>query len=183
MEMTFTLLVRQAQQGDCLAERHLYQAAYDRLRTIARGLLRHERDGHTLQATALVAEAFVQKLRRMQLTVKDREHFYSLVAMAMKQVLVDHARRKKSRKRVAPADLALILGHPDWRPELQFALKQSMDRLESLDPKAHSVLVLRFVDGVSVTEIARAQGRPEWRVKADCQFGLSWLTAQLASAR
>src|SRR4051794_16445226 len=109
MEATLTLLLSRAQQGDRLAENLAARLVVDKLRTMARALLGRERHGHTLQATALVSEVFIQKLRRLDAPIQNREHFYSMAAYAMRQVLIDHARARSARKRMPPDAVADLL--------------------------------------------------------------------------
>jgi len=178
MDLSVTVLVRQAQAGDLMAEDLLYQKVYDKMRGIARAMLGRERAGHSLEATALVAEAFLQKLRKLRIRVESRDHFYSLTAMAMKQVLMDHARRKAAQKRQSAGEMAMLL--VQRRPEMELAISRALKQLDQLDHFAHEAVCLRYINGFGMREIAGRMGRAEWRVRLDCQFGLKWLGAQLA---
>ena len=132
---------------------------YDELRSIAQGRMAGERSGHTLQATALVHEAYLRLVGDQRMDWRDRKHFYGAAAEAMRRVLVDHARRAKSLKRggdrervtLGAAEEAAVLS-----PDEVLLLDDALGRLEAEDPRAAAVARLRFLSGLSVEETAAA---------------------------
>ena len=186
MDSSLTLLLNLAQQGDRTAESRALNAVYDRLRTMARSLLSRERRGHTLQATTLVSEVFLQKLRKLSAPITSREHYYSLAAYAMRQVLVDHARRGgAARRRVTTASVAdlLISLESPVAVEDQLGAQDAFAALASLDARAAECIRCRFIDGLTVQQTAELTRRPAWKVRADCDFGLSWMADRLGGSR
>lgn len=166
-----TRLLREVRNGDDSALERVMAIVYDDLRTIARRQLRREFQSRTLEPTALVHEAFLKMVRGASLDVADRAHLFSLAAHAMRQVLVDHARRRSAAKRkdafkqVTLSDVGASVG---LDPEELIALD---DALERLDPRQRRIVECRFFAGMEDTEIAAALGvtdrtvRREW-VKA-----------------
>lgn len=173
-------LLEQAQRGDRVAHDAVYGIAFRRLRSIASKLLCGERRGHTLQPTALVNEIFL-KLHRFELQVLDEEHFFRISARAMRQVLIDHARTKKPVERITPDGISQLLtpGVGDESTEAHLAVKLAFEKLRSLDPTVASTVWGRCVEGLTVPEMSTMQGRAQWRVRADYDFGLRWLEGRL----
>ncbi len=186
MEASLTFLLTLSQQGDRAAEGAAIGLTYQKLRTMARSLLSRERRGHTLQATALVSEVFLQKLRRISVPIESREHYYSLAAHAMREVLIDHARRRSAQRRHASveavADLLMSMKQPT-ASEDRLAVQQALSALAELDAKGAACIRYRFLEGLSIQQTAHRLGRPVWRVRADCDFGLSWMARHLGGAR
>src|SRR5262245_62139798 len=154
-----------------------------RLRTLAARLLSYERPGHTLQATALVNEAYL-KLRQFASPVVDERHLFNLCARAMRQVLVDHGRARKARGRVTLDSVANSLACVDSAvgTETEVAVRALFAKLQKTDPVVAGTLKLRFIQGLTIAEISLSQKRPEWRVRADCNFGLKWIQSNFWSA-
>jgi RNA polymerase sigma-70 factor, ECF subfamily len=180
MAEAFAGMFEKAQQGDSFARDAVYKLAYHRLRVIASALLRRERPGHTLQPTALVSELFL-KLHRVETRILSEDHFFRISARAMRQVLIDHSRVKRPAKKV-PLDLILELLPPANRtasPESSLAVKMVFETLRAMDPQVAETVWLRSVEGLTVNEMSRAQGREVWRVRADYDFGLQWMANKL----
>jgi len=160
------------------AMERLLPLVYDELRALARAQLRHERPDHTLQATALVHEAYLRLLGGVQPPWNDRRHFFRAAAEAMRRILIEHARKrgrarrggKRVRVELSDADLA---GEQDLDQLL--ALDDAFRRLEAQDPEAADVVRLRFFAGLSVEETALATGRSERTVKREWAFARAWL--------
>lgn len=135
------------------------EEVYDELRSIARARMASERAGHTLQATALVHEAYLRLVGDQPVAWRGRGHFYGAAAEAMRRILVDHARRAGSQKR-GGAHGRVTLGAADAAHELDTgdvpALDEALTALEGEDPRAARVVRLRYFAGLSVEEIARA---------------------------
>ena len=180
MAEAFAGLFQRAQQGDSFARDAVYKLAFHRLRVIASGLLRRERPGHTLQPTALVSELFL-KLHRFETRILSEDHFFRLSARAMRQVLIDHSRLTKPSKKV-PLHLIVELLPPVSRtasPESSLAVKMVFEKLRAMDPQVAETVWLRSVEGLTVAEMSRSQGREGWRVRADYDFGLQWMANRL----
>lgn len=179
--VSLTTLIEKAQEGDGFALDAVYHAALFQLRSIARSLLLRERAGHTLQATALVNELFL-KLHRMEARILSEEHFYRLAARAMRQVLIDYARVRGARKHVPPeagSELWSDAGRGDAEPELRLAARIVFDRLRSFDPRTAETVWLRSVEGLTIEEVSLKQCRKVWRVRAEYEFGLQWMSNEL----
>jgi len=179
-EQITALLVRWG-QGDDHALDELIPLVYDRLRRIAAlRMNQNERKGHTLQPSDLVNEAFLKLNVSAKVQWKDRVHFYAVAARAMRQVLVDHARRRKRIKRdvdVVPLDEALVLA-PERSSEL-LALDEALDRLASHDPRKARVVELRFFGGLSNEQIGEVLEISANTVIRDWDYAKAWLTRDM----
>jgi RNA polymerase sigma factor (TIGR02999 family) len=154
-------VTRILQQGED-PQQELLPLIYEELRGIAGHRMSNERAGHTLQATALVHEAYLRLVGDRDMAWRDRGHFYSAAAEAMRRILIDHARRVRSKKRGGDHQ-RVTLGTPeapDTHMELGadnvLALEEALGRLEAEDPRAAAVTRLRFFSGLSVQETAHA---------------------------
>jgi RNA polymerase sigma factor (TIGR02999 family) len=153
------LLQELGQRADAADE--LLPLVYENLQSIARARLRTERPGHTLQATALVHEAYVRLVGGQSISWQHRAHFFGVAAEAMRRVLVDHARRHRSQKRgggrrwVPLADLDLAA---DNDVEEVLALDDALTALDAEDERAARIVKLRFYAGLSVDQTAEALG-------------------------
>lgn len=172
-------MLARATAGDVGARDVVFERSFGRLRRIAASLLSRERGSITLQATVLVNEAFVNRLHNLSLAPESSEHFFSLCARAMRQVLIDRGRLRRAIKNT-PIDDAEI-GRDSMRPpkDLGFSAKVELDRLGQFDSQAADTIRLRYLDGFTVGEIADLQSRDRWRVSADCEYGMAWLRKQL----
>lgn len=178
-----TMLLRAAADGDERAPERLLELVYGQLRAIAQQRMADERRGHTLQATALVHEAYVRLLGRDGVEWAGRGHFFRAAAEAMRKILIDHARARNADKRgggrkalsiVNVADLA-----EDEDPAGFLALDEAMVRLEGADEQAAEVVRLRFYAGLSVEETADALGVSPRTVRRDWAFARAWLRETL----
>lgn len=184
-----TRLLRVARDGDAQALEQIYELVYEELRRIAAARLRTERDGHTLQPTALVNEAYMKLAASPGAGIQDRSHFLSIAARAMRQVLVDHARRRDAAKRgagVAPATLTgRRLASPGDDSELDsdelLALDAALDRLDAFDPRLRQVVELRYFGGLTDTEVGEALGVTRRTVQRDWTRARAWLYGELYS--
>ncbi len=144
---------------------------YDELRKIARRCLVDQRNGHTLQPTALVHEAYLRLARRDSADWQDRTHFFAMAAQMMRQILVDHARRRAAAKRGGNA-VTLVVDEATAVSKQQnldlLALDDAMKRLATLDPRQSQIVELRFFAGLSIEETAQvvkispATAKREW---------------------
>jgi RNA polymerase sigma factor (TIGR02999 family) len=181
----FSQLLDRARTGDTLAEGAVYRLAFLRLRAMASALLNRERPGHTLQPTALVSELYL-KFRRFEAKILNEDHFFSISARIMRQVLIEHARGKNARKRIPPEmlcelipEMAQAIAAGGVPSETQLAIKVLFENLRKLDRIAAEAVWLRFVEGMNWDELSLAQTREVWRVRADCDFGLRWMADRL----
>lgn len=155
---------------------------YDELRRMARRRMRGERKDHTLSPTALVHEAWLKLAKLEGLEWQGRAQFFALAAQAMRQVLVDHALRRKARKRGGgQVHLALDEELRGRTPPLEsvLALDEALRRLEREDVRRARVVVCRCFAGMEVEEIAAALGTSAATVKRDWAFARAWLNREL----
>ena len=160
----------------------LMPLVYSELRTIAARQLRGERSDHTLQATALVNEAFLRLVDQNRVKWMSRGQFFAVAATAMRRILVDYARRRKAQKRG---------GNPRKVPldDIEIAVAPGVDllelddcliRLENLDPRQARVVELRFFAGCTMEEIAEVLESSASTVKRQWRLARVWLRAQFA---
>jgi RNA polymerase sigma factor (TIGR02999 family) len=165
-------------EGDRKAARELFALLYQELRRLARAQLRRQRNQDSLATTGLVHEAYVKLADQSRLDLRDRGHFLSLAARAMRQIVVDHARRRGSLKRGGAAmgavlDEAKVAGEAKGADIL--ALDEALARLETLDERISRIVEMRFFGGLSVEETAGALGVSERTVKRDWQKARAFL--------
>ncbi len=161
----------------------LLNAVYTQMRAIARQRLASESPAHTLQATALVHEAYLRMQRHPSIMSLNRSAFLAAAAESMRRILVDHARTKKRIKRgsgVKPTlmDVAQLADQND--PDLVLSLDEAICRLETVDAAAAQVVRLRFFGGLSVEETAKVMNVSDRTVKRDWAFARAWLFEQMS---
>ena len=165
--------------GDREALDRLVPLVYDELRRIAASYLSHERAGHTLQPTALVNEAYIRLVQSESLELKDRAHLLGIAARLMRQVLVDHARRRDAHKRgghQARVTLTggVALGAGQREVDL-LALDAALEELGEKEPPLVRVVELRYFGGLSVEETAEVLGTSPRTVKREWAVARAWL--------
>jgi RNA polymerase sigma-70 factor, ECF subfamily len=177
-----TLLLLKAKDGDREAESALAPLVYDELRRLARRYMRNERPGHTLQATALVHEAYLKLIEQRDTTWQNRAHFFGVAAQLMRRILVDHARAKLAKKR-GGSQQKISLDVPaalvPAQPEQFLALNEALDRLSQRDPRQGRVVELRFFGGLSDEETAEVLAISARTVKRDWSVARAWLFREL----
>jgi RNA polymerase sigma factor (TIGR02999 family) len=181
----FTRLLTAWGAGDRSALDHLMPAVYDELRKLARSQLRREQQGHTLQTTALVHEAFLRLVDARQVRWDSRGHFFGITARVMRQILVDHARTRDAAKRgggVASVSLddALDVATQAVRGDL-LALDEALCRLERLDQRQSRIVELRFFGGLTVEETAAVLDLSPPTVKREWALARAWLWRALSA--
>ena len=181
-----TRLLQRAQEGHSDALAGVYALVDEELRRIAAARLRAERPGHTLQPTALVNEAWMKLAGSPGASIQDRAHFLAVAARAMRQVLVDHARRRAAAKRGSRADATSWSGQgiaahdpSGLDPEELIALDDALDRLDALDPRLRQVVELRFFVGLNDTETGDVLGVTRRTVQRDWTRARAWLYSEL----
>ena len=169
-----TSLLRRLRSGDRAAEDPLVEKAYPELRRIAAAHFRHERAGHLLQPTALVNEAWQKFVALDAVELSDRVHSLSLCSRLMRQILVDHARRRATHER------AVESMRIDDRIEADaLDLDLALRRLAEAQPRAARVVELRYFGGLSTEEIAQSLDVSPATVKRDWLAARAWLYGQL----
>ena len=180
--LDITGILKRASSGDDSAVKQLMPLVYDELRALAESYLQQERPDHTLQATALVHEAYIRLIRQEDVEWQNRAHFFGVAAQAIRRILVDHARGHERAKRgggrqrvrldedVAPAeqrDLNLL------------ALDEAMKKLADFHQRAARVVELRFFGGLSREEVGEFLGISLRTVGADWRLARAWLRREL----
>jgi RNA polymerase sigma factor (TIGR02999 family) len=176
-----TALLRAWTAGDPEAADRLVPVIYGHLRRRAAGHLRGERRNHTLQATALVHEAFLRLVDQRHVDWQNRDQFFGLASQMMRRILVDHARRRNMHKRsglwmrVSLADRAL----PDAADFDVLALDELLVRLAAFDERKSRLVELRYFGGLSLEETARVLDIAPRTVEREWRVARAWLRAQL----
>lgn len=176
--------IRDWQEGDALARDRVFTRLYAELKRLAAAVLRSESGHDTLQPTALLNDALIKlTLAARAPAADDRKHFARIVARAMRQVLVDRARRKLAEKRgagVAPLPLEDHDAALTAAPTELLALDAALAELAKLDPRAASVVELRVFAGLTIDETAIALDIHPSAVNREWAFASAWLKQQLA---
>jgi RNA polymerase sigma factor (TIGR02999 family) len=180
----FTKLLQAMKDGDPHAAGELLPLVYDELRRLARKKLATESPGQTLDATALVHEAYVRMVGSCaDRRYADRGHFFAVAAEAMRHILVDRARRKRREKhggRRRRVELSEAQPAPPEAAADLLALDEALSRLATEDPEAAGVVQLRYFAGLSVEEAAQSLGISRATAYRHWTFARSWLLAELA---
>ena len=175
-----TLLLARWAKGNQEALNELTPLVYKELRQLAASYLRKERQGHTLQPTALVHEAYLRLVDQSNPNWQNRSHFYGVAARLMRQILVDHARRKQAGKR-AGQNVTLedaVSFHTERSRDLA-ALDTSLTALEKIDPRKCKAVELRYFGGLSTEEIAQALDVSSNTVLRDLRLAEAWLHQEM----
>jgi RNA polymerase sigma-70 factor, ECF subfamily len=179
-----TQLLHLWRDGDERALNDLLNAIYGELHRLARGYMRRERHGHTLQTTALINEAYLRLAKQRRIEWQSRAQFFGIAAQFMRRILVDHARGHHIAKRggpglvVVPIDEATLFA-PDRAPAL-LALDAALNKLASLDPRKAQVVELRYFGGLTVEEAADLLEVAPITVMRDWSFAKAWLKRELS---
>ncbi len=177
-----TTLLGRWQAGDRRALRELFPLVYAELHRIAKGAMARERQSHTLQATALVHEAYLRLMGGAAPQLENRGHFFALIARLMRRVLVDHARALQAVRRGGDA-LRITLDGLDVAAEPEVGLldlDRAISALAAVDRRKARVVELRFFGGLDVEETAAVLGVSAPTVISDTRFARAWLYAHLA---
>jgi RNA polymerase sigma factor (TIGR02999 family) len=179
----FTQLLTEWRSGHPQALDRLTPLVYDELRRLARNYMRAERGSHTLQATAVVHEAFL-RLIQANVALQDRGHFFALASRLMRRVLVDHAKSRSRLKRnigakdsvepsgtLSPVDFDVI------------ALDDALEGLQQMEPRLAQVIELHYFGGLTYDQIAAAVGTSAATVHRDIRLARAWLLNEIGGAR
>lgn len=182
-----TILLEKLSRGDANSARELLPLVYDELRRIAEYYFRRQPDGHTLQPTALVNEAFLKLGGPAAAGWENKAHFLAVAATAMRHVLVNHALARKAEKRGGGRE-RVELEHLDARDEAAggeamqldvLALHEVLERLAAIDERKHRIVELRFFAGLSMDEIAAVMQLSKTTVETEWRAVRAWLTLEL----
>jgi RNA polymerase sigma factor (TIGR02999 family) len=177
-----TVLLAQVTEGNEEAAAKLIPLVYNELRRLAGNYMRHERGDHTLQATALVHEAYLKLVEQRSVHWQSRAHFLGIAAQMMRRILIDHARghlreKRGGGQRAVPIDDALVFA-PEQSLEL-IKLDHALERLTKLDPRQGKIVELRFFGGLTVEQAANVLGISEKTVKREWSLAKAWLHGDL----
>lgn len=177
-----TELLRQWSGGKPEAREQLLPLVYDELRRMADSFLRGERQGHTLQPTALVHELYIKMVDQHSARWQDRAHFFGVASKMMRRILVDHARKHGSVKRGAgvihlPVDEALDAAAPSSNAVL--AVDEALTRFAELDPERSEIVELRYFGGLDLAEIAELKQVSRTTIKRHWTVARMWLHREL----
>lgn len=184
-----TSLLKAWGRGDSTALDRLTPLIYEQLHRMARSYMRNERSGHTLQATALVNEAFLRLVDTQDLNWTDRAHFFAVCARVMRRILVDAARSRAAIKRGGPAGRAdhstaldlddLPASGTDMSAQV-CALNEALNTLAQMDPRRAQVVELRFFGGLTVEETGQVLQVSPQTVMRDWKLARAWLARELS---
>lgn len=178
----FAYVLGQVSKGNREAAGELLPLVYDQLRALAQQRMMQERPGHSLQATALVHEAFLKLLGPREIPWAGQAHFYVAAAEAMRRILIDHARSRNREKRGGKGGRVplnvLDLAHAGNSEEI-LALDDALCRLEQREPEVGEVVRLRFFAGLSVDQTAESLGVSPRTVDRRWRFARAWLFREL----
>lgn len=182
LSQNITHLLKEWSDGDQRALDELTPLVYEELRQQAARYLRKERPGHSLQATALINEAFLRLIDVKNVQWQNRAHFFGIAANLMRRILVDHARRRDAEKR-GGTQMRLTLDDAfaiAKEPAVDLlAIDEALDRLAAIDEQQARVVELRFFSGLSVEETAAALGVSPKTVKRDWSVARAWLRREI----
>lgn len=179
-----TRLLSSWRAGDAAALESIVEVLYEELRVMAHRRLRQERDGHTLNTTALVHEAFLRLVDVNQVEWQGRAHFLAMAARTMRRVLVDYAHRRNALKRGGGApheafeDEAYL---PDDYLEAVGGLDEALTLLAIAEPRPAQAIEYRYFGGLSLEETAEVMGLSLATVKRDLRFAQAWLAREMTS--
>lgn len=178
-----TQLLKRLGSGDKTALDEIIPLVYQELRQIARGYLSHEPAGHTLQPTALIHEAYLRMVEQSHPSYSSRAHFYGVSARIMRQILVDHARRRQAKKRGANRAIPFsdTLQASSGPPADIVALDEALGRLASIDNRKSTLVEMCFFGGMTAEEIAESVGIPVHTVRRELRIAQAWLHKELTN--
>jgi RNA polymerase sigma factor (TIGR02999 family) len=175
-------MLQSVEFGDPKAAEELLPLVYNELRRLAAHKMAQEQPGQTLQPTALVHEAWLRLAGGQQPSWENRRHFFAAAAEAMRRILIENARRKRSQKRGAGAE-KISLEEIDVAAraddETLLLVNEALDRLAREDPRSAELIKLRFFTGLSHQEAAAALGISERSAKRYWTFGRAWLYSEI----
>jgi RNA polymerase sigma factor (TIGR02999 family) len=178
-----THLLRAWSDGDKAALDKLVPLVYDELRRRAKSYMRAERSDHTLQATALVNEAYIRLVDYRSMRWQDRVHFFAVAAQLMRRILVDHARRRNRAKREGrhyKLSLEGAISIPEPQDVDVISLDDALSGLEAIDPQKCRIVELRFFSGLTIEETAKVLAVAPDTVRRHWKSAQSWLHREMS---
>jgi RNA polymerase sigma factor (TIGR02999 family) len=180
-----TALLHEWKSGKKEAFDELFPFVYEELRRRASVYLRNERQGHTLQTTALVNEAYLKLVDKNEIEYEDRNHFFAIAANAMRRILVDYARTRKRKKRGGedenlPLDEARFVSVNEKSVDL-VALDEALNELAKFDERQAKIVELKYFGGMTNDETAEVLGISNVTVRRDWDMAKAWLHQQISS--
>jgi RNA polymerase sigma-70 factor, ECF subfamily len=179
-----TRLLGELAEGGADAADRLARVVYDTLHMIAAAAMRREADGHTLQPTELVHEAFVKLMGQDRVVWQNRHHFYGIAAQAMRRLLVDHERSRRQKKRDGGERVTLTANVGETPAEAVdiLALNDALEQLAARDPRQVRIVELRYFTGLSIEETAQALDISPATVKRDWAVARAFLRRALTES-
>ena len=180
-----TQLLAEASRGDQAALDAIFPLVYNELRRLADSYLRKERPDHTLQATALVHEAYLRLVDQTSINWQNRAHFFSVAAQVMRHILVDHARSHQRAKRGGSARKLSLDEAVSFFEEKDIdlvALDEALTNLEKLDPQQSRIVELRFFGGLTIDELAEVLKISPATVSREWALAKMWLHRAVTNA-
>ena len=180
-----TVILQRMEQGDPHAANELLPLVYEELRKLAAQKMAHESPGQTLQATALVHEAWLRLGGDDQPEWQNRAHFFGAAAEAMRRILIDNARRKHAMRHgggLERVNLEKLELAENMNDEQMLALDEALEKFAAHDPRKAGLVKLRFFAGLTNEEAARVLGVSEPTVKRDWAYARAWLYREISSS-
>lgn len=180
-----TQILNAIERGDPKAAEELLPMVYDELRCLAAQKLSHESPGQTLQATALVHEAYLRLVGTEEQSWDNRGHFFKAAAEAMRRILIENARRKRTnrhggnQKRVELDESAVSLGENDTELDEILALDEALEKLEAKDKLKADLIKLRFYAGLTMEQSAKSLGISLTTAKTHWTYARAWLLREV----
>lgn len=179
-----TQLLKEWSEGNQSALDELMPLVYEELRRQASRYLRRERQGHTLQTTALIHEAYLKLIGQNKVEWQNRKHFFAIAAQAMRRILVDYARERKRKKRGGsaenlPFDEAIQISSKGKSVDL-IALDEALNKLAAFDKRQARIVELRYFSGLSIDETAEVLGISNATVRNDWNMAKAWLYQRIS---
>jgi RNA polymerase sigma factor (TIGR02999 family) len=183
-QRNITLLLEDCVSGNKNAVNELLPHVYNELRKISSKYLRDEYRNHTLQTTELVHEAYIKLIGDQNISWQNRAHFFGIAAQSMRQILVDHARKRKSLKRIVgksniPVDEVFEVS--EKTDDQIIALDEALKKLESIEERSSKIVELRYFSGLTIEETAEVLNISPATAKRDWNFAKAWLYREIAN--
>ena len=175
-----TLLLARPRDGDRDPLRELVPIVYRELHRVAAKYLRHETPGHTLQPTALINETFLRLTQGAGIEYKSHTHFVAVAARAMREILVDHARKRRTLKRgFAKVTLDECLASGVAHEDQVIALNDALDLLVDVSERKARLIEMRFFGGMTAEEIAVHFDAPPYTIRREIRAAIAWLRREM----
>ncbi len=176
-----TALLQEINEGAASAPEKLLPLVYDELRRLAQSYMKNERPDHTLQATALVHDAYIRLVDWENVSWQNRAHFFSVAAQVMRNILVNHAVKRKAQKRDFGQRIELTeeISFGGGREIDIIELNEALEALEAIEPTQAKIVELRFFGGLSIDETAHALNTSPATVKREWAIAKTWLYRRL----